>query len=111
MIKYFLKNKVKKEMKNSKFIVFSGGVFLGYLSYKMIKRRKNIKKYEMQLEKYEQEEMKRQIDEFNSRRLTSNSNPKEMVNYIDSIEEDKENITISDENLDNHYDDYDVYLK
>ena len=34
MIKYFLKNKVKKEMKNSKFIVFSGGVFLGYLSYK-----------------------------------------------------------------------------
>jgi len=116
MIKYIIKRKVKNEMlENRKKIAFYIGLAAAstagaYLSYKVIKKIRN--KNEIQYLEYEEDELndfndqlnndelKEKVDEFNSRRICCENcedvSPEEMTKYINSIEDDKKNVEINE---------------
>ena len=130
MIKYMIKRKVKNELvENRKKVALYTGLAAAsatgiYISYKLIKKIKDkneddfnyleydedeeFRQFEKELDK---QELKEKVDEFNSRRICSencdDSSPEEMTKYIDSIEDDKKNIKIDeDEYKDDKYEEY-----
>ena len=127
MIRYLIKRKVTKEIsENSKKIAIYTGIGIAavgaYFSYKTFKNLKNSKEemYYIDNEKYEinnlreeleHRELQKKVDEFNSRRISSENSEEveqsEVKKYVDSIKDDKDKVNINENEYDKEkYDEY-----
>ncbi|MBQ9013645.1 MAG: hypothetical protein IJ094_08865, partial [Bacilli bacterium] len=111
---------------NKKIAIYAGisiaalGAYFSYKTYKRIKNNQEEMQY-IDNENYEinnlrddleGKELKEKVDEFNSRRISSENcedvEQNDVKKYVDSIKEDKENININeDEYNQEKYDEYD----
>ena len=132
MIKYLIKKKMEKEAEEhgKKILIYSGVILTGlgvYFSYKAMKNHKqnrhiddthylvdseyDMYKYDDEVKYDEKSELEEKVDEFNSRRINCENCPhvsqEDMVNYVNSIEDSKEDIKISEN--DYKEDKYDKY--
>lgn len=127
MIRYLIKRKVTKEIsENSKKIAIYTGIGIAavgaYFSYKTFKNLKNSKEemYYIDNEKYEinnlreeleHRELQKKVDEFNSRRISSENSEEveqnEVKRYVDSIKDNKDKVNINENEYDKEkYDEY-----
>ena len=127
MIKYLIKRKVNKEIsENRRKIAIYTGITIAtvgvYFSYKTFKKLKNNKEemYYIENEKYElnnlrkeleHKELQQKVDEFNSRRISSENSEEveqnEVKKYVDSIKDDKDKANINENEYDKEkYDEY-----
>ncbi|MGL5311736.1 MAG: hypothetical protein ACRC92_00675 [Peptostreptococcaceae bacterium] len=135
MIKYLIKKKMQKEAEEhgKKVLIYTGAVLTGvgvYVSYKAIKnhRRKrqmddthylvdseyDMYNYDDEVEESEKSELQQKVDEFNSRRINCENCPdvstEEMVNYVESIKDSKDDVEINEEDYkEEAYDKYEYY--
>lgn len=135
MIKYLIKKKIQKEAEEhgKKVLMYTGAVLTGvgvYVSYKAIKNRRRKRQmddihylvdseYDMynhddEVEKNEKSELQQKVDEFNSRRISYENCPdvstEEMVNYVESIKNSKDDVEINEEDYkEEAYDKYEYY--
>lgn len=128
MEKYLIKRKIDTEIceNNKKIAIYAGigiaalGAYFSYKTYKRIKSNQEEMQY-IDNENYEinnlrddleDKELKEKIDEFNSRRISSenceDAKQNEIKKYVDSIKEDKENVNINENEYNKEkYDEYD----